>query len=261
MAETIVIILGAVFVLPLLAQFVLGPLIVKSKQRFPARPSFEELGLETGTDFPRDVQGFFDESEGALRGVGFEPLCFLAQAEHMPNVSVFLKLFENGSNHDHALAVVVTGKTAEGIENVQERVVEFATGLSDDRVIDTNDRSEPDAFPGPPRKDVAKMPVLRGRVAELYAVHRARVAALSGAAKPVVFSRPGGEAEALADSMARDYAHCVDIGYYAVDGHELAATWKGACLMTWGLCWPIISLRRSAIRRRAQGALALLGQA
>ncbi|MCZ7648042.1 MAG: hypothetical protein M5U26_22745 [Planctomycetota bacterium] len=243
--------------LPLLlvaAPFVLGPVLVKFTQRIPAEPEFAELDPEES--LPPEVYELFSQSVLGLSADGFEVMGFLSPVNPLPGQTQFLCLLVQRERRDLAMAAAIF-QGAVSAQTLQALFVEFFTPFEGGaQALLTNNTATILPFEPIPGRRVETF-VSERDPRRLYRIHRALLESYAHPA-PKPEPAPGSQAQLVIASMQREYEAQVGTGYLrrAEDGSAYLPTWKGACLMTWKLCWPASAWLRRRREARAEALLA-----
>ncbi|MBE7465849.1 MAG: hypothetical protein HS116_20435 [Planctomycetes bacterium] len=235
--------------------FVLGPVLIKFTQRMPAQPEFAALDSER--ELPPEVYALFKDAVTGLQALGFETHGFLSPVNPMAGQTQYLALFSNPQNRDLAMAAGIFQVPITS-DSLRTLYVEFMTRFEGSESLCTNNSKEIFPFPKVEGKRVEQF-VSAQNPSELYGLHRAL---LQERAFPPVraLPEPGGYARLVSESMIEGYDMQIGTGYLAKtdDGSHYIPTWKGACLMTWRLCWPLSAWIRGRRDSRAEALRAKL---
>ena len=233
-----------------LLPFLLGPVLVHQKNRFPAFPSFDALSVE---QVPESIRQNFQRQAVLLSYDGFIVTDYLFQTGQVPNTTMYLALLVNRASSEMAMLVDMWNVT--GAATIRASYVEFSTDFSDGVNINTNNNNEVGAFRETREKAIFKFHEVQDPRA-LYTIHKRLTAMHRSAARPVL-PPEGQEAAEVVRSMIRDLERQRQFGYCYMDTGSAAyrPTWKGAVLMTWKLVWPVISIRRVLMKRASAAAL------
>ena len=235
-----------------LLPYLLGPVLVRFTQKSRAHPTILTFDPDE-RPAPATVQEFLDECEAALWSCDFEVLTHAALPDLVPNVKAIFVLLSRQASNDDAIAVALFGEGAGG--GVRKFYVEFSTSWLDGTVINTNNTPDESAYRPLPHKKMLQFDFVKDP-AELWRVHeRATRELASGPKKPSPTRQTA--VERLREGMLKENTDQVAVGWLWLDETPgfFRPTWKGACLMTWKLCWPVSAMRRAARRGRARGML------
>jgi len=233
-----------VFLVILLAPYIFGPLIVKLTQKSPAKPPIEVM--DPDAPIPPDVEKYFAATGNSLASAGFGLVGRMMVTDLAPGLTSFLSVMENKSVQDLALATVVLGKD---MQTPKVAYIEFSNSFTDGTVVNTNNSSQSSAFARLAHKKVLQVPEELSPLA-LYHIHTAMLEKFGrGKAKRSEDLRD--LAAFLRGSVLKEFSGQFRSGYYYVsaDRQWYKPTWKGACLMTWKLCWPMKAIRESAAKK------------
>ena len=224
--------------------YVLGPVAVLIKQRFPERYAFTKLDSEKF--FKDQTSKFMELHLGAIRA-GFTHLgCSeFSQGNVNANFSVYL------DQVDRTFCLLSTFKSSLG-ETTQ---IEFTRVYEDTSVTNVNNNAMLNVYPRHWRKETYRLPEISDFTALLDAANR-------------IFSLRGGERSpiniglepgwGLVEShLNQELDSLVERGWVSgvVRDGERRPTIKGALLMTWKLCWPVKTLLNWVDVRNAKNAL------
>lgn len=256
-----------------LAPYVLGPVLVHTTQKIRREPTLIAFDPDE-QPAPRAVQEFLDKTAAALRGCGFEVLAHVVLPDLVPNVKALFVLLSRPASNDNAVAVALFASEAAVLQKLvrtaatrysylvpepraplRKSYVEFATDYADGLELCTNNNSEESAYRRLPHR-VVLQPDFIEDPAELWRFHERATRELGTGPKQPCPS-PDEALDHLRDAMVKEQNEQVDVGWLWFDEDSAAfrPSWKGACLITWKLCWPVAALRRAARRRRARRLL------
>lgn len=224
---------------------IVGPILVHSRQKLPARPRFEAFDPK---DLPSDVSDFFRRSVSEMEEEGFRFVSY-ASWSIQDRQRMYFALLINRKAGDMGMAVHITSGREKNA--VQTRYVEFSTEYLLSKEITANNSAQIEVFRKIPERMVFRFPhILSPR--RLYLLHR-RLNEKYGADWEPLPPPEGREVEAVKESIAKEYEKQVRAGYLFLDREEevYRPTWMGAILMTWKLIWPFTVLQNILVRRRA----------
>lgn len=231
--------------------YLLTPLLVRMKQRFPARPQLKELDLDR---LDEDLDEFLSSRTMILTTLGFKERTLVRIPQTAPNVSAYLVMMVNRPAGDKVMVTVLIGHGPIPIENLY---VEFNTRFEDGRTFNTLNSTELNAFPPRHLATRTQVPSVVDPE-ELYELHHFVMDKHNARGNKVVY--PAGEALAyLRDTVfAASYEEQAKRGwmYYHEASDTYRTTLKGAYLIVWGLLQPMKAIRRWALRRRERRILA-----
>jgi hypothetical protein len=226
--------------LPLL----LGPILVKVTHSTSARPDIFSIDER---ELPPPVAYYFRSIGTSLEALGFDLVSYLRTDRGAKNVTSFMMYLCNRDTMD--IATVVTAFST-GPKPLTVSYIEFCRKFDDGSELDTKNSSQPGIFATDPARLVFRFPGTDSPQ-NLWELHRKLVE------KERKYSQPylppeGTEIESLRANSANAIETQARMGYFNRDGssHNYRPTWKGACLMTWKLCWPIKQLRAALNRAR-----------
>jgi hypothetical protein len=245
----------------LLIPFVLGPLLVRLTLKQASSPEVGAFNPDKRR-LPQAVADFFDDVRDALAPLGFETVDGLTLPHQTPNVNCVALMLANRKTRDTALATVLNAKDMMGLGSLKSSHVEFVTRFRDGDVVQTNNSSVLSAFRSPPHVSTTQFPTVRD-AERLYRLHQALVrqhGEMQGKILRIDEEFKGDAPEYLARAIVEELENQVTTGFLYHDAGKDAfcATWKGALLMTWSLCWPFSAFRKWRRARKAQRLLAEL---
>ena len=244
--------LAAVALGVLLLPYVLGPVLIQATHKSRAAPTLIAFDPDE-RPAPPAVQEVLDDTEAALWSCGFEVIEHVALPDLVPNVKAVFVLLTRPESNDSAMAVAAFA--ASGATPMKRYYVEFATEYADGFELCTNNGTDESAYCPLPHKRVLQCDFLRDPEA-LWRFHeRAAQEFGTGPKKPVPTRQSA--LEHLRQGMLKEHTDQIAVGWLWHDEENEAfrPTWKGACLMTWKLCWPVSLIRRTARRKRAKALM------
>jgi len=233
--------------------FVGGPFLIRYTQKMKREPTLIPFDPDD-RPAPTAVQEFLDDVEAALWGCGFEVLGFAAMPDLAPNVKAIFTMFGRPESDDLAMAVAAFGETG-GLITMKRFYVEFATDYADGFELCTNNMPDEGAYRPLPHKKVLQFDRVRSADG-LWRVHeRATKEFGTGPKKPI--PPKAAALDRLRAGMLKEHTDQVAVGWLWFDEQYevFRPTWKGACLMTWKLAWPVSAYRRALRRRNARRLL------
>jgi hypothetical protein len=234
----------------------LTPLIFKFVHRQSAEPDAEPTSVDDLIGFARNRVG---ELVRELGSTGFAVVANITTRTSGPGVMAVQLLLVNQRTGDMANGTFCS--TMSGW--IRTWIVTFRTRYVDGRQIVTTSLDSTSPLPANPDFDVINADRIKDPL-RLYALHRARVVRAEtshrrGVAK--LLPQPGHEIDYLRQEWRDDMARNVAVGYFRLDepAGVYRPTFKGACLMTWRLLFPVKTLRRLAQRWQARRLVRELG--
>lgn len=227
--------------------YVFGPVFVWSIARIKRDPTTIPFDPER-TPAPAAVQEELDRSVAALQTAGFELVSYLVLPDMVPDVKSIAVLLVRREEDVQSLINVSIG-TVGGQAKMQDRCIEFITAFADGFEHHTLWNLMPPPLPPLPHKSILQ--VDSDDAGFLWRVHRAAVEA-KRTAKNRPLPADIGSPEYVARETAKTWMSLTEIGWAWIDErrNQFRLTAKGACLMTWGMLWPVSRIRRAARRRR-----------
>jgi hypothetical protein len=242
-------IFAGLFALP----YVLGPVLIRYTQTMRVSPTLVTFDPEV-QPAPPAVQQFLDTTEAELWDYGFEAVAHVALPDMVPNVKSIIVIMVRPESNDAAMGATMFG-TGAGT-NIRRFHVEFSTDFADGFEVATSNTTEESVFKPLPHKRLVQCDFVRDPV-HLWRVHERAVREYgTGPKKPVPTQNEA--IECFRASLRKEITDQAAIGwlYYDEENEVFRPTWKGACLMTWKLCWPVSLIRRVRRRQRAKQLLA-----
>ncbi len=253
--------------------YLAAPIGVRFSQRMTAHPKFEPMDWNR---VPPEAQRYLAENGQALMALGFHPVAYLFGTGLTANVLPLLVISINRQTGDKAMTSVFYVGNG-GVMTLKVRLVEFTAWYADGSSLDTNNNSSLGSFASDSSHPVYRFPTVTD-LPRLYALHQRlthiREDTLRGDWPPAVtpswfthrenvpgtmkvLPRPGEEVEDLVEVVIAGYERQRRAGrlYHDAAAGAYRPTLRGAYLMTWGLLWPVTTLRRAAKRRQAASLL------
>jgi hypothetical protein len=240
---------AAALVACLFIPLVLGPILVKLSNSTSTRP---DIVIIDERELPPPVAYYFRSVGTSLEALGFKRFSYLRIDRAAKNVSSFMSYLCNRDTMD--IATIVTAFST-GPKPLTVSYLEFCRKFADGSELDTKNSTQPGIFATDPARLVFRFPGTDSPQ-NLWELHRKLVK------KEKKYSQPylppeGTEIESLRANSAEAIETQSRMGYFTRDGssHNYRPTWKGACLMTWKLCWPIKQVRATLNRARTDKLL------
>jgi hypothetical protein len=243
----------AVIVVVLPLTFLMAPIQIHATLRVSAE--FDFIPFVAGSpEIPEVVSDRIALALADLDRLGFSLRGHFRRANPGRLAVGYLSLFDSPGTRETAQVVSVATR----VKTITS--LTFTSRFDDGVEIVTSDGASLPIWPQPPRMRKLALPQI-GDAARLLRVHRARVARHGGSEVGRLPGPEGDPAEHLRHSALEEWSRPIKAGYYTLDESRrlYCPTWKGACLMTWKLVWPITAIRRMASRRRAAIELRQLG--
>lgn len=225
------------------------PLAVRFKQSVSRRP---EAAVITLWDLPIKVRDYFMTASTRIQGLDFDEPAFIHLSYLVPNVSVDFTIHPDSRRGDMAGTFVVW-KEETGDKELAVQYVEFSTRFNNGRAVITNNNSQLAAYPEIPEKAVYSFPDVTDPQ-KLYRLHCLLLDREQGQAGKATPPHRDRIIEHMNEYFRKEGERKVEMGLLYVDRERDAyrPTIKGAYLMTWSLLWPVTSIRRALINRRAR---------
>lgn len=233
-------------------QYVLGPVLIRYTQTMKASPTLVTFDPEV-QPAPAAVQSFLDATEADLWDCGFEAVAHVALPDVLPNVQSIVVIMVRPESNDAAMAATMFGTG--GGTTVRKFHVEFSTDFTDGFEVSTMNSTEESVFRPLPHKKVLQCDFVRDP-ARLWRIHERAVREFGTGPKIPVPDQEEA-VERFRASLHKEFTDQVAVGwlYFDEENDVFRPTWKGACLMTWKLCWPVSWFRRMRRRKRAMQML------
>jgi hypothetical protein len=226
-----------------------APVAIRYAVKMHPKPDYQALRPE---ELPPEVWRYLSGTVEKLQAMGFTPGAYVTLSDSPSRT--YLVLLQNREAGDRAMVTAMFGRSVDGWKLFSCHL-EFSTRYDDERCFNTNNASALGAFAPGPKDVTTRLPGVNNSL-RLYRIHRRILAAHPGG-RPVVYE--DGEALAyITGIFRRSYEEQASLGMVYLDARagRYRPTWKGAFRMTWGLIWPVSSVRRYQIRRDARALLA-----
>ena len=229
--------------------FIGMPLVIRFKQAVSRRP---ETTVTTLWDLPLEVRDYFTTASTRIQGLDFEEAVYIHLSELAPNISADFTIHP-GSRRGDMAGTFVFWKEEAGDKELAAQYVEFSTRFNNGRIIITNNNPQLAAYPEIPEKTVYSFPEIADPQ-KLYRLHGLLLDREPGRTGKAASPSPDRIIEHLNEYFRKEGDRKVEMGLLYVDAARDAyrPTIKGAYLMTWSLLWPVTSIRRALINRRAR---------
>jgi hypothetical protein len=241
-----------------LAPYVLGPVLVRLSQRWPARAAFVPYD-PIRHPLPDQLAASFRETVDALVADGLQLVADLAHASPITKIQLRVALLHDPASGDYAM--VVAARSTNPQAKIAACFAEFAMKFTDGTTMSVTNSLQPRPFGDAPGRRIYGFQRVRDP-ARLRRVYRALLARDYGGRprQPLDLADPG---RLLSEAMTRDYSVQVETGYLRLDdgAQEFRPTWLGAWAMTYRLLSPFRQIREARQRRRAAALLRELGLA
>ncbi len=246
--DVLLIVFFIFFVIP----FIGMPLLVRFKQSISRRPDATVITL---WDLPIKIRDYFMTTSTRIQGLDFDEPVYLHLSDLVPNVSADFTIHPDSRRGDMA-GTFVFWKEETGEKKMAVQYIEFSTRFNDGRSVITNNNSQLATYPEIPEKTVYSFPdvIDPQKLFRLHCLLLDRKPNQTGKVAPP-------DRDRIIEHM-NEYFHTegdrkVEMGLLYIDREKDAyrPTIKGAYLMTWSLLWPVTSIRRALIRRRARSLM------
>jgi hypothetical protein len=242
--------IAVAFVASIFIPLALGPILVKLSNSTSTRP---DIVIIDERELPPPVAYYFRSLGTRVEALGFKRVSYLRIDRAAKNASSFLMYLCNRDTMDLANSVTmfITGRPIA----LTVSYFEFCRKFADGSELETSNSSQPGVLARDPARLVFRFPGTDSPQT-LWELHRKLVR------KEKKFSQPflppeGTEIDAFRANYGKAIETQSTMGYFTRDGssHIYRPTWKGACLMTWKLCWPIKQVRAALNRARTDRLL------
>lgn len=207
---------------------------------------------------PHDAAPFFAASIQELESLGFAVVCHASIADEAANATVLLVLLANRESQDQAVIISVDPLAKSVVSRrvlPPTRYISFNCRFCDGREWLTTNSPDPVRFPSVPMCRFVQFPDIESP-ALLYRLHGRAVEEFGDSAKV-----PLAPSERLLDVMRQDWV--TELNWYRGCGYLFISpgdeyhrlTWKGAIVLTCKELWPVRSIRRALVHRRARRLL------
>ncbi len=230
--------------------YLITPIIIRFTQKMSAAPKFESVDLAT---LPDSAAQFLWSCQQALESEGFETVGHLSWQNSAPNLFPLLTLFMNRATQVKAVAAAIYVVTPQGAK-LTTSYVEFISRYQDETVLGTSNAAVLGTYKHGPKQKSLRLPDVQSP-AELYGIHRRRMAQIGGAIEPLPAT--GTEITVQEQRMIEDFEEQVQFGRMYLDrtSNLYRPTWKGAYLMTWSQLQPMKNIRNSQEHRKSVASL------
>jgi len=239
----------ALFVACPLIPLLVGPILIKLSNSMSTQPDIITIDER---ELPPLAAYYFRSVGPGLAAIGFKLVGYLRIERGTNNAVLFMMYLSNRDSSDLANAVTIF---TTGSRPLTVSYFEFGREFADGSELITNNSSQPGVFARDPSKLVFRFPGTDSPQT-LWELHRKLVRKEKKFSQP--FLPPAGTE---IDAFRANYGKVIEtqsrMGYFTRDGssHNYRPTWKGACLMTWKLCWPIKQARAALNRARTDRLL------
>jgi len=232
--------------------YLLGPVFIRFTQRRAARPVVEVIENEATPEF---VEAHFSRSEAALAEMGIVPVGRLFVPGKLRS---YLLVMENTSVQGSAVAGVLS---SDDDRNPKVEYVTFRNQFTDGTNVFTSNQPDVSILAPMPNRVELDVPEEQNPAA-VYAIHVAMVERFGKGKTPKPLDLQDIAANSRKASM-EIMEEQVKAGLFYLSGDSLwyKPTWKGACLMTWKLCWPIKHIRVWRAKKKREELLRSLNLA
>jgi len=237
----------------LAAQFVLAPIVVRFKTTHPAFPEYEPVNIH---QLPPDVADNFGRFTYTMSADGFRLVGYFRQLAYSRGVGFYLALLKNSVVGDMVYLIDIF---ADGLVPQRGGQIEFYTDFSDGTEINTNNGQQAFIHKENPEMRIFRFPESHNPRA-LYQIHRVLCARFASQSEAVV-PADGLEVFHMSYGALKEIRKQAEFGYYYLDekANVFRLTWKGAFIMTGKLAWPVGSLRKAAMKRKARATMRSMG--
>lgn len=230
--------------------YLVMPMVLRSQQRYPARPDLRPLGFDSLD--PTVSRFLTSRSEEVLR-LGFAEPTLVRIVNQAPNVMSYLVMLVNRERGDRAMVTVIVGT---GLKPLRTSYVEYSTRFESGRVFNTHNSGTLPAFAPAPQATRTQTPSVRDPE-ELYRLHQF-VMDRDEAEGPKVMYDQGKALDYLVEyAFIKVYDVQVARGWlrYCLDENAYRPTVLGAYRLVWGLLPPFKWLRQLLLVRSEKAVL------
>ena len=229
--------------------YALAPIGIRSRQKMRRLSPSKALDFQ---DCTPEVGLYLQGMAAVLQEHGFQVEAFLV-SDPASASTTYLALLTNRTARDKAMVAVITSRNG-NITNTTS-YVELTTTYENGWHFDTLNATTLGAFRVRPQTVRTQVPDLEDPH-RLYELHRYLLAKhpIDG---PKTIYPEGTAEEYLSSVMVRAYEEQVQTGWMYLDPREdvYRLTWKGAYLITWGLLFPVKSLRTWRMRAKGRAVM------
>ncbi len=220
-------IIGAI----VLAQFIIGPIMVFISQRMPDAYRFKILDSD---NFLTDRTNTFKNLHDTIISQGFE---YIGSSEiNQSHSNMYFSIY---NNYESKLACTLSTAHSAAQETTQ---IEFTQMYSNGSVVNINNNPIFDVYPNNSLKSCFRFPQINDFNQLLNIAHKLISAHKTGAEK-ISFDKSH-EFSTIESHLTDELNLLISKGWVSsnISNNERRLTIKGAILMTWQLCWPVKNL-------------------
>ncbi|MDC0660922.1 hypothetical protein [Marinobacter sp. SS21] len=224
----LLILIFKVIVAFILAQFIIGPILVYMSQKMPEAFRFKLLDQD---DFLSERTETFKSLHETIINQGFE---YIGSSEiNQSHSNMYFSIYNN-----YELEIACTLSTAHSAAQ-ESTQIEFTQMYSDGTVVNINNNPIINVYPKSFQKLCFRFPDVND-FGQLLDIAMKLISAHKTEAKKVTFDR-GHEFPTIEDHLTDELKLLISKGWVSskVNNEFRKLTIKGAILMTWQLCWPV----------------------
>ncbi len=221
------------------------PLVVKFSQKVSASPNIEAVDP---SQWPENVAQTMSRVEHDLYALGFTITGRYKMTGAISNTETMLTMLVNYQSGDKAMITAIWGQ-ANGVWNLGTHYTEFSTRFEDGHCFDTMNSATLGSFQRGPKDIKTQVPDVK-EAAELWSLHRFVMAKHGAQGRKLVYD--------IKDTLAyfrriwrEGFEEQVKLGRFVSRGQIFQPSLIGAYAMTWGMLWPMVSIRTSQMKSRA----------
>jgi len=237
------------------AFYIVVPLAIRRSLYSASTCSYRACELE---NLPPEAAPFFFEKVPALAAAGFRTLGCAMRTDVERKQETSASLWINAENLDKAEICTVVSEVS-GRSAIWTVSFSFSTKFADGTDTITSHHSYPNVWPAALGQKRIRLRHL-DNPAELYRLHRARIAYHRGGQQPI-FDQAKDAVALLELDHAQTYRRLVGIGYFSFDAaaDEYIPTLSGTFRMVYRLLPPWKQIQRWLMDRSAQREMRIVG--
>ena len=240
-----------IWVLVRIWMYVRGPYVLYHSSPIMTNNAYSPVSSEDERTLPPALREYRDAAERELTAVGFAAPV-RGTSRHFASIHSWFTLLEHPTDGALGLVSIIRGKKLDTLRGTVIFQSRFANGA----VLATSNSVSVPRTPPRPSFDSIRFPWIHDG-AELYAVHRFRVAEYRRTATQLPMTRGADPFAYQTQEGARTFEHFIRCGYYRRMGDSmLRHTVGGAMLSAWRGMFPWREISERMMMRKAAGVLA-----